>query len=369
MIRGWTKPRGGSLRRTELTKIEKVSVECGSVNMDPLEDRLRTYSAYFTTMVDLIPAKFYLTKDPEMDESLQSSKYWVNKKSKAPKQSVKEATKRARRMKLDPDNQKTNIEQQRDALDLEAKSSAQVECEDFNEGLVNPQKKGFSVETVRSTELSDLRERLKAKVDSLRGKRKVREVEPEQKALKKQKVMEKRKRRKEARQNKKRHQQNVAATKAGKERPSIKEESGKIVFSKFDFSVPSKQANGTKHKNDYRRLLAKAEATEKKLEELKRNDKKRGEELQERLEWRKAMDLAKGEKVKDNPKLIKKTLKRLEKKKSQSHKQWMERASQEQQQREKRQELRRKHIQERVEHIKAKKSKKRFKKGKRTPGF
>ena len=334
--------------------------------MDSLEHRLKSYSAYFTTMVDLIPAKFYLTKDPEMDESVRSSKYWVNKKSKAPKQSVKEATKRARRMKLDPDNHKTNLEQQRESLDSATKTQGEYEGLTDKSSTDSP-KKGFSVETVRSTELSDLRERLKTKIDTLRGKRKIAEVEPEQKVLKKQRVMEKRKRKKEARHKKKQQQNTAAAVRATKERPSIKDESGKIVFSKFDFSAATKQTKGGQ--KDYRRLLAKAEATEKKLEELKRNDKKRGEELEERLQWRKALDLARGEKIKDDSKLIKKTLKRLDKKKSKSQKQWMERAQQDQQQREKRQELRRKHIQERVEKIKAKKSRKKIRKGKRTPGF
>ncbi len=328
---------------------------------DSLEDRLKCHSLYFSSMVDLIPAKFYLTKDPEMDETLPSNKYWVNKKPKAPKQSVKEATKRARRIKLDPDSHKTVLEQQKDVHDSE--NMVDVEASDSV-----PRKNGFSVETVQSTELSDLRERLNTKINSLRGKRKTREDEPEKFALKKQKVMEKRKRVKEARQKKKKLVSSASVKKetAPKERPSIKDESGKIVFSKFDFSVKSDKSQKTK---DYKRLLAKAEATEKKLEELKKNDQKRGQELQEKLQWRKALDLAKGEKVKDDPKLIKKTLKRLEKKKSKSRKQWTERAEQEQQQKDKKQELRKKHLQERIEQIKAKKSKKKFKKGKRTPGF
>lgn len=333
---------------------------------EPLDNRLKAHSSYFSSMVELIPAKFYLTKDPEMDESLQSSKYWFNKKPKAPKQSVKEATKKARRVKLDPESQKSIIEQQKDAHNSEKK----VIIEDADDlTAVVPGKNGFSVEMVRSTELSDLRERLKTKIDSCKGKRKTREDEPEKFALKKLKITEKRKRKKEAIQKKKKLvSANTKKENTQKERPSIKDESGKIVFSKFDFSAPSK-ADKAQQTKDYKRLLAKAEATEKQLEELKKNDQKRGEELQEKLQWRKAIDLAKGAKVKDDPKLIKRTLKRIEKQKSKSHKQWTERADQEQQQKDKKQELRKKHIQERIDKIKAKKGKKKFKSGKRTPGF
>ena len=303
---------------------------------------------------------------------------------------MKEATKRARRVKLDPESQKSIIEQQKDAQDSEKKEepddlSATIpgnngfsvelvrstELSDLRDDLsaTIPGNNGFSVELVRSTELSDLRERLKTKIDSCRGKRKTREDEPEKFAVKKQKITEKRKRKKEAMQKKKKLiSSNTKKENTQKERPSIKDENGKIVFSKFDFSVPSK-ADKAQQTKDYKRLLAKAEATEKQLEELKKNDQKRGEELQEKLQWRKAIDLAKGAKVKDDPKLIKKTLKRIEKQKSKSRKQWTERADQEQQQKDKKQELRKKHIQERIDKIKAKKGKKKFKNGKRTPGF
>lgn len=304
-----------------------------------------------------------------MDDSLPSNgKYWVNKKSKAPKQSVKEATKRARRAKLDPDSHKTILEQQKDASEsiFIKRTETEGEFKDLDDigSSIGPGKNGFSVEMVKSTELNDLRERLKVKIDSLRGKRKIREDESEKVALKKQKIAEKRKHKKEARKQKKK---TVSADLVkNKNKHSIKDETGKIVFSKFDFSTPSKSEG--KKKKDYRRLLAKAEATEKKLEELKKNDQKRGEELQEKLQWRKAIDLAKGAKVKDDPTLLKKTLKRIDKKKNRSRKQWTERLNQEQQQRDKRQEIRKKHIQERIDQIKAKKGKK-FKKAKRTPGF
>lgn len=340
--------------------------------MDDIDSRLKEHSSCFCSMVELIPAKFYLTKDPETVEDISTSKYWVNnKKHKAPKQSVKEATKRAKRMKLDPENQKSVLEQQKENEHSEKVALTEGEGLDNKESI--QKLPGFSVELVRSTELSDLRERLKFKIESMRGKRKTLDDDPDQLAQKKHKRSEKKTRKKETQRRKKKRKAETDSnsTKQSEERPSIKAENGKIVFSKFDFSTPSNLPESVRgKKKDYRRLLAKAEATEKKLEELKKNDEKRGEELQEKLQWRKAMDLAKGSKVKDDPRLLKKTLKRLDSKKSKSRKYWNERQEQEQVQKDRKQEVRRKHIQERVEQIKARKNKRKVKKGKsRTPGF
>ena len=89
--------------------------------------------------------------------------------------------------------------------------------------------------------------------------------------------------------------------------------------------------------------------------------------MQERLQWQRAMEMAKGTKLKDDTKRLKKTVKRLEGKKTKSRKQWVERQKQEDLAKEKRQEKRKRNIQERIEQVKVKKLKK---KGKaRKPGF
>lgn len=339
--------------------------------MDGIEKRLEEHYSCFCAMVDLIPAKYYLTKDPEAVEQLTTSKYWVNnRKSKTPKQAIKDATKRAKRIKLDPENETSVLCQQKEAF-----SELVADCGSTDNVSTGADERlpgnGFSVETVKSTEFSDLRERLKVRIESLRSKRKFSEEDPEQIVVKKQKRVEMKKRKKEIQQKKKKNvETESAAVKLRKERPSLKAENGKIVFSKFDFrTAPSVQDVKPGKTKDYRKLLAKAEATEKKLEELKKNDEIRGEELKQKLQWRKALDLAKGAKVKDDPKLLKKSLKRLEQKKAKSHKYWTEKNEQEAAQREKKQEIRKKHIQERIDQIKAKKNKRKLKGKPRTPGF
>lgn len=367
--------------------------DSGSEGNTSLEERLRAHSSHFSSMLELIPAKFYITKDEgEEEEGSKGSRYWVNKrKPRAPRQSVKEATKKAKRLKLDPGSHKSTAELQYEASkEKETESEEKVEKTDGG-GTGD----GFSVEHVRSTSLSNLQDRLKKKLEELRGKRKAAEkseegVDEEERAHKKQRRMERRQRKKELRQKKSAAKKgnggggrNIAQVGGAKEplalpvKPSIKDETGRLVFSKFDFTTPiqdeirSKDGGTEKQsKKDYKKLLAKAEAAQKKLEELKKEDEKRGEEFEKKLKWRKALDMARGTKVKDDPQLLKKTVKRKEREKQKSSKAWSERKELEREAMEKRQEKRRKNIQERKEQVKEKKIKKRLKKGgTRKPGF
>lgn len=339
-----------------------------------LEEQLRAHSAHFAAMVELIPAKHYVSRE---NEAMEDSKYWVNKK-KARKQSGKEAAKKAKRLKLDPEKGKSVVELQAEVNKQEEEIKTEAQLTPLpNKSIIN----GFSVEHVQSTSLSDLQERLKEKIKTLRRKRNAPEDEesvPRSKEVsqKRQKRMEKRQRKKELRKKLVRGGAtgiaNGSKTAATPTKPSFKDkETGRIVFSKFDFTTPvqSEQPNRVKGK-DYKKLLAKAEAAQKKLEELKQKDEKRGEELEKKLKWQKALDMARGTKLHDDPKRLKKTFKRMEKKKQKSSKAWEERKAAEQQSKEKRQQKRQRNIQERKDKIKATKMKKRAKKGGiRKPGF
>ena len=341
-------------------------------------------------MVELIPPKFYIVKEDNAVDLENDSKYWVNKKKqKAPKQSVKETTRKAKRLKLDPETRTVTA-----GVQIETGTGAGGEVAGEQAGLdpwsaplvlggevklIN----GFSVENVQSTSLNDLQERLRLKIESLKRKRNTpsgrrdEEGTVEEKAKKRQKRMEEKKRKKELRQKKKNSNDRQKLLKRVSEeaikRPSIKDETGRIVFNKFDFSTSVQaveQKDKGPQKKDYKKLLAKAEVAQKKLDELKRKDEKRGEELEKKLQWQKAVDMARGTKLKDDPKLLKKTMKKEDKKKQKSSKEWEKRKELEKQAMEKRQEKRKRNIQERVEQIKAKKMKKRAKKSKiRKPGF
>lgn len=351
-----------------------------------LEKRLRAHSGRFASMVELIPAKFYIIKDesgdPDNGAGAQDSKYWVNKrKKKATKQAIKEVTKKAKRLKLDPEQQKSVAE-----LQAEAQTGGEEgEGGGGDGGPSNAVNAGFSVERVQSTSLSDLQGRLKEKLASLRQDRKVPATGgsgeggvSDKVARKRQKKAEKRTREKKLRKKKLGSGGSgrgmVSGARVEQTRPSIIDEAtGRIVFSKFDFSTPvqaERKEEKPTGKRDYRKLLAKAEASQKKLEELKRNDERRGKELEKKLQWQKALDMARGTKLKDDPKLLKRTAKNLEKRKQKSSKAWEERKELEKQGQDKKQERRQRNIKNRADQVKAAKVKRRAKKGvTRKPGF
>lgn len=341
---------------------------------DELEERLRAHSSHFASLVELIPAKYYITQDESGSSSAQGtggSKYWVNKRKK--NKTPKEVVKNAKRMKLDPQTQKSVAELEAEAVKREEESLRS------EGGTLN----GFSVDHIRSPGLSEIQERLKEKLESFRNNRKVplgkqEGGTSEKVSAKRQKKMEKQKREKELRKKKLVSGSEQSVKGGGRPEGATKLTSGnekmqRVVFSKFDFSTPVEtevQVEKKTGKRDYKRLLAKAEATQRKLEEVKKNDERRGRELQKKLQWQKALDMARGTKVKDDPKLLKKTSKRLEKSKQKSRKQWEERKEFEREAKEKRQEKRTKNLQQRRDQVKERKIKKRANKGiKRKPGF
>lgn len=115
------------------------------------------------------------------------------------------------------------------------------------------------------------------------------------------------------------------------------------MFSKFEFGEPV-----IKKKNpDLRSTLKKVDTKKENLECLKQSDQARAEHLIKKEGWKKAIQLAEGLKVKDDPKLIRKSLKREEKRKEKSAKQWKERLDLLDKDKQRRQKDRLKHLQER----------------------
>ncbi|KAM5532998.1 hypothetical protein V8D89_013340 [Ganoderma adspersum] len=80
-----------------------------------LQESLEKHNEVFESLLKLIPAKYYLVHDDA--DAHYASKYQKNsKKQKAPKQAIKEASKKAKKDKLDPANNKTILELQSEAL-------------------------------------------------------------------------------------------------------------------------------------------------------------------------------------------------------------------------------------------------------------
>lgn len=283
----------------------------------------------------------------EQDEELKGGgKYYRNKRGRKPKQSIKEATKRAKRLKLDPEHVEGRA----------AESEPQPELPHVLQR--------FSVEGKQSESLNDLREKLRAKIESLQSRREV-----VQQAGKKKVTVSKKDKKKQTRLK------SIARTAPeSTKKPSVVREDGKIVFSKFDFTTPSEPSDKVdkQKKINYKKLLAKAEAKEKNLKELKEKDAKRSEQLEEQLNWKKAISKARGNKMKDDPSMLKKTLKRKKQQKQSNKKKWEIRKNHELKRMEQKQETRQRHIKERQEVKRARKTGGKSKaKVKRTrkPGF
>lgn len=324
-----------------------------------LEKRLLEHSAYFSSLIDLIPVKYYLA----VDEEEQENKFYKNRQRKPSKQSIKEASKKAKRARLDPSQHKTVHEIQKEAEENKFPSGS---VEQNNDSEVA--KPRFSVEKVQSGDLADLKSRLHSRIQDFQRKRKAvtRKTENRHPHQKKSKSDVKGKLLK---------QKLVGAPKKDKafvkddslSSKKILNDSGDVVFSKFDFmEIKNEPRPGTKVKN-YPKLLAKAEAHKKKLETLQSEDAEKAREFKEKHSWSHAIEKAEGVKQHDDPKLLKKAMKKREKEKIKSRKQWKERMDHQKKQADEKQKLRQKHIKERIEAKKGKKSSK-GKKNNR-PGF
>lgn len=148
---------------------------------------------------------------------------------------------------------------------------------------------------------------------------------------------------------------------------------GKPVKTKFDFSMFS-VGNDKSHFSelrgrDYQRLLEKVEKRKEKVETLKEKDLDSGQRLEEKFKWQDMIHKAKGEKVKDDPAMLKKSLKKKEKMKEQKKKKWGERTKNVEDMKKKKQEKRTANINKRKADKKDKVRKKMIKKGRIIPGF
>ena len=146
---------------------------------------------------------------------------------------------------------------------------------------------------------------------------------------------------------------------------------GQMVFSKFDFTDSAKKEKHQSdlHGKDYKRLLEKIEKRNEKINKVKSRDEGAGKALEDKFKWESVMHKAEGEKVKDNPELLKKALKRKQKMKDQKKKKWENRVETVDKQKEEKQKKRTENIQKRKQGMKDKKIKKLKKKGRILPGF
>ncbi|CAK9810364.1 Surfeit locus protein 6 homolog [Anthophora plagiata] len=143
---------------------------------------------------------------------------------------------------------------------------------------------------------------------------------------------------------------------------------GKMVFSKFDFSEI-----GTKKKppkKDPKRMLLQIKQKKEKIKEMEQSGEvEKAQNFKEKDAWKSVLAKASGEKVKDDPDLLKRTLKRKEQKKKHSAKKWESRLENVQKGIRERQKKRQDNIMAKKKEKKLTKLKRAAKKGRVVAGF
>merc|ERR1712083_316168 len=222
--------------------------------------------------------------------------------------------------------------------------------------------------------VQELRQRLKAKLESLQGPK-------SDKPGKKKKLSKEEKKLKIKEENRLKSKlakiapASASSTKTitngiSKAKP-VYNSDGKMVYSKFDLGTKS-ALNGTQNnkKKDPKSTL---QSIQKQKDKLKRLEEKGETEIAKNMEessaWTKALDKTEGVKVKDDVGLLKKSIKKMEQKKKSSSKKWVERKEGEKKKMDARQQKRTENIKKRKTDKKANKMKKLAKKGRSVPGF
>ncbi|KAL6042605.1 Ribosomal RNA-processing protein 14 [Balamuthia mandrillaris] len=371
--------------------------------------RLSHSEDFFTNMLATIPAKWYFS--PEDQE--QKSKF-IPKRQKdgpGPKQALKEASKKARKAKLNPQNNKTvpQILQEKQNEEKETESEKSVtgqkrkrdsltngkaeegehdeeedgveeegendgekaeesdDGDDVDSGFLGKDlgENGLSSDHAanggRVTSLDGLHERLHAKIKALRAQR---NADDKQKQTprgakpppaKKQKKKQQKPTKEEKQQQNKPKQSGTATKRPNAETPNLQ-------FGTFDFSSGAPTPTyllKQKKRQSKKVLLKKLEASSGPKDEAQRLDEA----------WQKTMLKAKGEKVLDNAKLLKKSIKREESKKKKSKKAWDARKKEEKKQQAAKQKKRNDNIAEYLEKKKARRMKGKKKAATKRPGF
>ncbi|CAG9531891.1 unnamed protein product [Cercopithifilaria johnstoni] len=144
----------------------------------------------------------------------------------------------------------------------------------------------------------------------------------------------------------------------------MEEKDDKLIFSKFDFIKETKKDKRDKFAGkDYKRLLQKAEKREERLEQIRSKNPEKALRIENNIQWKKALSRAEGQKVKDDPDLLKKSLKKKEKIKEWRKKKWANRVEHTLQMQARKQEKRSANIQARKDITKKRKIQKARKKG------
>ncbi|KAJ2804478.1 hypothetical protein H4R20_002494 [Coemansia guatemalensis] len=334
-------------------------------SIDDITARLQKHAQIFDDLLRLIPPKFYL---PEDDEKKNSTRYMKNTKKDASgkqKDAQRKARANAKAARLDPDNNKSVQEIQAEKLEKQnanktdtvpgnrgkpghvngTMESSHVPEQDPDMDKMDIDLDGESASTTKPQQAADikpmagpssigeLRERLQARIQDLRQKRKAPEDDVSREALL-EKRMKRRKSTKEAKAKAKQAGNTAREQVLGSKTPAAHngseteaDGSGSVKDNIFFGRLTTGMIKKKKSFN-VKQQLAKVENKKKEIAELRKADSTKADKIEEKDKWNKALDLAKGEKVKDDSKLLRKTIRRNEQQKKKSSREWGERKEQ-----------------------------------------
>lgn len=264
---------------------------------------LKAHSEYFDRLVNLVPAKVYLN----IDADRTAVKFLRRAERDAAKATFKQQYKIAKQAKLDPDGAKTTVQIQNDGKGVQTDPEIAFEAPESVSCPAGPRE--------------ELQKRLQKKLQTFRTNRKA----EERKAAKER---AKNWRDKAFDSGRKAAKQKVEAV-----TPSLKQElrlpmqaqneqtnkDSSLKFTRLDFGDSRRK----KRKQSKEALLAAAEVRQAAAGELIATPEGRAQ-LQKDA-WNAALARAQGEKVKDDPKLLRKSLKSESKMKAKKTAAWKER--------------------------------------------
>ncbi|KAK6119949.1 hypothetical protein DH2020_046307 [Rehmannia glutinosa] len=314
-----------------------------------LESMINSHSKFFDHLVELIPARFYLSNDDS------ESKPWYQGLSKAAKASLKQQSKQniklARRNRFDPDSEPSStldlLQQQQISKTPQPDEENFANLED-DESRPNPIAAEENKE--KSVTYEELRERLRRKIELLRGNR------GEKKTYEKKMKYDGKKRKRDDESD---------GGKSGEGEHLDEDDDGEEIIEYGKVKLGDED-EGKHVKKNKKGKLSKAKELElaKKSQEAKRENPS----VAERESWKAAANRAMGVKVHDDARLIKESMRREKRKKEKNAEKWKERVESQEKMKEERQKKRKDNIVGRINEKKMRKIAKREKKLMR-PGF
>ncbi|KAL3657574.1 hypothetical protein V7S43_017541 [Phytophthora oleae] len=290
---------------------------------------LKAHDIFFCDTMENIPAAFYFPTDAEANWKKSAPKKY-HKNVQALKQQESSKKNLLKRAKFSPAAQQSNEERQKATAAAEKQEKEQ-------QAQVKPINPSAAKE---EGGLEGLRARLAVKIQAMREQRKAEEktgkkrpsraeAVAEQRALKKRKTAANKSKAKAEKREKE------AAAKAEGEAQAKKDaettvDTGSISYGSLLLDDGTEKDNKpkTRHGQSVRgiqNLLKKAERNAQRLEELKKTED--GKEKAKAKGWDTALQQAAGKVVMDDPKLLRAKLKKKEKSKAKSSKEWKERTA------------------------------------------